>query len=130
MIHQHHQLEPRHRYADNEDRLDIAFLKCRLRHSQRITVDIFNGSCAPLVQGHSKGAAKECGYATAKREAIKTNKYSKEALLDGSKSTVIPLCLNILDGGGSCKAEEFLDELARRGRDIEKKCNLKASKQR
>ena len=83
----HHQLEPRHRYIDNEDRPDIAFYDADFnRHNQRIRY--FNGS--PLEQG-GYIAAKECGYATAKQEAIKTNKYSKETLPDGSKPTVLPL---------------------------------------
>ena len=46
-----------------------------------------------------------------------SNKYSKETLPDGSKPTVIPVFERF--GRWGVKAEEFLDELAKRARDIQ-----------
>ena len=58
----HHQLEPRHRYVDNEDRPDIVFYDADLGISKEFNISMAH----PWSKDTVKGAAKECGYATAK----------------------------------------------------------------
>ena len=72
----HHQLKPRHRYIDNEDRPDITFYDADFRHNQRIRY--FNDS--PLKQDTVKSTAKECGYAAVKRGAIKQTNTVKNTV--------------------------------------------------
>ncbi|XP_062498865.1 uncharacterized protein LOC134176197 [Corticium candelabrum] len=64
-----------------------------------------------------KGASTTCGYAATKREARTEVKYRKESLPDGSKPFVTPLVFEHFGRWGP-KAEEFLNELAKKSKDM------------
>ena len=94
-----------HRYIDNKGRPDIAFHDADLGITKELDISMAH----PCSKDTVKGIAKECGYATAKREAIKTNKYckdmkghhdAKKCYQMGQNLLLSPLCLNILDDGG------------------------------
>ena len=88
-LHIHHQKEPRHRYADTENRPDIVFYDIATGSTKELDIALAHipGACKDTI----KGATKEGGYAAAKREVKKITKYNSELLHDGSKLHMIPL---------------------------------------
>ena len=86
-LHIHHQKEPRHRYADTENRPDIVFYDIATGSTKELDIALTH----PWSKDTIKGATKEGGYAAAKREVKKIIKYNSELLHDGSKPHMIPL---------------------------------------
>ena len=62
-LHIHHQKEPRHRYADTENRPDIVFYDIATGSTKELDIAFAHRWSKDTI----KGAAKEDGYATAKR---------------------------------------------------------------
>ena len=108
-----HQIEPRHRYIHTEDRPDITFYDVDSGTTKEIDVAMAH----PWSKDTIKGASTTCGYAATKREARKEVKYRKESLPDGSKPFVTPLVFEHFGRWGP-KAEEFLNELAKKSKDM------------
>ncbi|XP_062517203.1 uncharacterized protein LOC134193462 [Corticium candelabrum] len=109
-----HQIEPRQRFVDNENRPDITLYDTDTGITKECDVSIAH----PWSKDIIKGAAREGGHAAAKREAAKSKKYSEESLADGSKPIVVPLVFEHF-GRWGLKADELMNELGKKARGFD-----------
>ena len=87
-----HQVEPRNRYTDSENRPDIT----RYDPTGHLTKGLDISLAHPLSCDIVQSAAKISGYVAELREERKMTKYGQQQSIAGSNTTCVPLVLNTL----------------------------------
>ena len=113
-----HQVEPRNRYADSENRPDIVAYD----PDGHTTTDLDISMAHPPSGDTLRLAALKSGYAAELREQRKVKKYGQQQSQSGTHMPCIPLVFEHFGFWGPM-AEEYLDSISKKSKDVNGKNN-------
>ena len=113
-----HQVEPRNRYTDSENRPDITTYDPTGHLTKDVDISLARPHSCDTVQS----AAKISGYAAELREICKMTKYGQQQSIAESDTTCIPLVFEHFGFWGPM-TEDYLDKISKLSKDANGKSN-------